>query len=581
MVTGNTSGIKNSILQRLEGLYEIKVLRDEFASFDILTEMADITGLTNREISVYLDRAGNVKNVSVGDASKVDLPFLRVKRGNEVLSGIRCIHTHPSGTSKLSDVDIGTLMASRLDAMAALSVSEGQPVSLTCAVLGQNFSDVVHLGTFPAHRLPAALMKEIRLADDRIDEFLKLKGTDTQVERAMLVGVNASPESMEELERLCQTAGAEVIHVEVQNRPSPDHRFYVGSGQAQKLSLLAASLSADLIITDDELTPTMKKNLEETTGVKIIDRTELILDIFALRARTKEGKLQVELAQLKYDLPRLTGEGIQMSRMAGGIGTRRGPGETKLELDRRMLRRRIFELEKALEGVRAERNLRRSKREGTPLVALTGYTNAGKSTLLNALCDADVFVEDKLFATLDTTTRKVSLPGGKEVLFSDTVGFIEKLPHELVAAFRSTLEEVEYADLILNVIDITSPSHEVHTQVVDEVLTTLGCGDKPKLRVYNKCDGLDDKPKDSENSVFISAREGINIEAMLKKVEEILLNQAIEHTFDVPYARGDVLSFLQRNAAGVRLEYLPEVTRIAGRWENRYIEKAKEMLHGI
>lgn len=579
-VTGNINGIKNSILERLELLYELKIPKDEFASFELLEILAEITQQVNREISVYINRNGKILNVSIGESDKVDLPFLRIKRGNEVLSGVRCIHTHPSGNSKLSDVDIGTLMASRLDAMAALGTTNGIPQNLTCAVLGDDFSQIKSLGTFSANRLPQSLMKEILLADKRIDEFLRLKGTDEKIERAILVGVNSTRENMDELEQLCKTAGAEIIYRLIQKRDI-DNRYYIGKGEAEKLSLLVSSHQADLIITDDELSPTMARNLEEKTGVKVIDRTALILDIFAGRANTKEGKLQVELAQLKYNLPRLSGVGIQLSRLGGGIGTR-GPGETKIESDRRRIRRRIFELEKALKVIKNERDIRRNKRavSGTKVVALTGYTNAGKSTLLNSLSGSDVFTEDKLFATLDTTARSVKLPNGKDAVFVDTVGFIEKLPHELVAAFRSTLEEVQFADLILNVIDITSDSYELHIDVVNDVLTTLNCSDKPILKVFNKCDSLQSLPKNNSENLFISAKQKSGLEEMLLRVQETLEKDTVEYTFKIPYDRSDILAYLQKHGEQNMINYLETAAEISGKWELKYIKKATGMLNG-
>ena len=296
-------------------------------------------------------------------------------------------------------------------------------------------------------------------------------------------------DSINELSELAATAGAEVIAKLIQKRGKPDPAYYIGEGKAKELAILAITTHADLVIFDDELYPAQQRNLEKLLKTKVIDRTWLILDIFASRAQSKEGKIQVELAQLCYLLPRLVGKGTALSRLGGGIGTR-GPGETKLEVDRRRIRRRISVLQKELEEIAKRRGLQRSnrKKSGLPLVSLVGYTNAGKSTLFNALTDAEVFVEDKLFATLDPTIRRCYLPSGDFMLLADTVGFIKKLPHDLVAAFRATLEEATYSDLLLHVVDASHPGKDEHCEAVQEVLRALGIGDKPVITVLNKMD---------------------------------------------------------------------------------------------
>ena len=490
MIGGNTEGVKKTVLAELEKLYDLRTHRSEFASMELLQALADLSGRLEREISVYITRGGIVKDVSLGSANYVELPYLRVKRGLESLSGIRCIHTHPDGTEYLSSVDIGTLVSSRLDAMAALAVRNGYAGSLSVSFIGEELTSTADFGPYPISRIPQRLlMQKLAETDRKVKELIAVKETEGFREKAILVGVNASGESMEELGRLADTAGAEIVGSEVQNRPRADAKYYVGKGMANDLALKVSSLNADMIIADDELDAITVKNLENMTGVKVVDRTSLILDIFAKRAMTREGSLQVELAQLKYNLPRLRGEATYLSRLGGGIGTR-GPGEKKLEVDRRRIKRRIYELENEIEKIAGQRDLRRETRRdtGIPVVALAGYTNAGKSTLLNALSGSDVFAEDKLFATLDTVTRKVKLPSGREALFTDTVGFIEKLPHELVSAFKSTLEEVKYADLILHVVDLANPAHELQESVVEDVLCSLGAGDKRVIKVYNKAD---------------------------------------------------------------------------------------------
>jgi GTP-binding protein HflX len=320
-------------------------------------------------------------------------------------------------------------------------------------------------------------------------------------ERAILVGIDVFGEqkipvreSIEELERLADTAGAEVVGQITQKRAQPDQKYFIGSGKLEELKSLILSRRADLTIFDVELSPSQERNLENDLGTKVIDRTELILDIFAQHARSREGKLQVELAQSNFLLSRLTGHGVLMSRLGGGIGTR-GPGETKLEYDRRRIRKRISDLKQEIEKVRKERSIRREKRKRShlPTVALVGYTNSGKSTLLNAFSKAGVLTQDKLFATLDPTIRRVDLPSRKVMLLTDTVGFIQKLPHQLIAAFRATLEEVTEADLLLHVVDASHPYFEDQIAAVYTVLEELKCVTKPVITVFNKIDKLNKK----------------------------------------------------------------------------------------
>jgi len=336
-------------------------------------------------------------------------------------------------------------------------------------------------------------------------------------ERAVLVGLrchsfgmdeNADEETLAELAALVETAGAETVAMTLQTRPAPDARTFIGEGKAQEVKELAEANEADLIIFDNELSPSQMRVLEEMTDKTVLDRSALILDIFAQRARTGEGKLQVELAQYQYILPRLAGLGHAMSRLGGGIGTR-GPGESKLESDRRHIRRRIDKLREDLEQVRQVRAVQRRQRKKTelPLVAIVGYTNAGKSTLLNLLTDAGIEANDRLFDTLDPTTRKKRISDTQEILLSDTVGFIRKLPHHLVSAFKATLEELAYADLLLHVVDVSDPNWEIHAATVDKVIEQLGAQEIPRVMVYNKADKCDELPA-ARDGVLFSAKIG-------------------------------------------------------------------------
>ncbi|MBT9172605.1 MAG: GTPase HflX [Syntrophomonadaceae bacterium] len=388
------------------------------------------------------------------------------------------------------------------------------------------------------------------------------------METAILVGLQtakaglATEETMRELAQLVKTAGAEPAAEVVQKRPAADSAYYVGKGKAEEIAVLAKEIAADCVVFDDELSPVQIRNLEAVTGVRVVDRTALILDIFAGRARTREGKLQVELAQANYLLPRLTGRGEAMSRLGGGIGTR-GPGEKKLETDRRVLRERIVDLRRELEEVKKHRSLHRQSRQAIPLpvVTLVGYTNAGKSTLLNALTGAETLVEDKLFATLDPTTRRVRLPGGREFLLTDTVGFIRKLPHHLVAAFRATLEEVLQADLLLHVVDTAHPQAAEQIEAVMDVLRQLAAADRPMLLVFNKLDeplaktALPALSRGYPDHVAVSAQNKEGLAELLRKTEALLQHDDCRISLMLPLGRDDLLAIMRRHGKVDSAEY--------------------------
>ncbi|MBZ4645100.1 MAG: GTPase [Petroclostridium sp.] len=400
--------------------------------------------------------------------------------------------------------------------------------------------------------------------------------TQEKKERAVLVGVHTgnrnsledtTEESLAELARLADTAGVEVLTAILQNRTFIETSTYVGEGKVKEIKAVCESLGANLIIFDDELTGSQVRNLEDITGIKVIDRSTLILDIFAARALTKEGKIQVELAQLKYMLPRLVGVGSALSRLGGGIGTR-GPGETKLETDRRHIKRRISYLEDELKDIKKHRELLRSRRkkEGIPVVALVGYTNAGKSSLLNALAHSDVLAEDKLFATLDPTVRSIELSDNRKVLLVDTVGFIRKLPHHLIEAFKSTLEEAVLADVLLHVVDSSSDVADQHILVVNNILKELGAASKPIIMVYNKIDLKQDDihlPQDRQmvkGSVEVSARTGKGINDLLELMDDIVPGKKIKVKVCVPYSVGNMVSQIHEKCDVLREEYTQEGT---------------------
>lgn len=388
--------------------------------------------------------------------------------------------------------------------------------------------------------------------------------TDNERERALLVSVDTgefdAEISLDELEELADTAGADVLGRVLQKRESPDKATCLGQGRLEELALLAKNTEADLVIFDRELTATQQRNLEDALPCRVVDRTMLILDIFAGRARSAEGRLQVELAQLQYLLPRLAGQGVALSRLGGGIGTR-GPGETKLESDRRHIRRRIQSIRDSLKAVEQQRVQRRDRRrkDNIQTVAIVGYTNAGKSTLMNRLTDAGVLAEDKLFATLDTTARALKLPDGRTILLIDTVGLVRRLPHHLVDAFRSTLEEAAEADVILNLCDSSSEDAAEHLSVTRELLAQLGCTDRPIVTVFNKCDLPAALPlTDRDGAVCISATTGKGIDELLQRLTEVLPPDRRKVKLLFPFDKGALAGECRREGAVEHEEYVPE-----------------------
>ena len=398
-----------------------------------------------------------------------------------------------------------------------------------------------------------------------------------KIERAALAGLAAGSMlpadrstdiSMDELEALVETAGGVAVGRLLQNRPTPDPRSFIGEGKVQELKEFIEANDCNMAVFDNELSPSQMRALQEDLGVKVLDRSGLILDIFAQRAQTREGQLQVELAQYHYLMPRLTGMWTHLVRQtaSGGgspIGTR-GPGETQLETDRRHIRKKIQKLEEELEAVRKVRATQRRQREknAVPVVALVGYTNAGKSSILNALTDAGIPANNRLFDTLDTTTRHLKLEDAEEILLSDTVGFIRKLPHHLVEAFKATLEELCYADILLHVIDISNPDWESQAKIVDDLIEELGAQNTPCIRVFNKCDAYLGVLPHGENVVCISARTGEGLDRLKKAISSILNANKYHAIFRIPYHRGDLVSLLQSDAAILQLEYAEDGTVI-------------------
>jgi GTP-binding protein HflX len=533
--------------------YRRRVRPGELVSAELARHLTEISRELNRQVGVLLSRKGEVEWVVLGDAGRLLLPDIgRARAGQARLRGLRFVHTHLN-QEPLSRDDLTDLALLRLDAVVALGVlPDGLPGTVFAAhLLPENPAGVLWRTTEyrSVHEVPDHFMEGIELLAAELTAAARARPV-RGAGRALLVvvgtgGREAATRSLQELRELCRTARVEVADEVVQLRPRADARYVLGRGKLQEVVLRSMQQLADLLIFDRDLTPAQARALAGETELKVLDRTQLILDIFAQRASSRDGRLQVELAQLRYRLPRLMGRGDSLSRLAGGIGGR-GPGETKLEIDRRRVRDRIVRLEReidALSRVRAVRRRRRD-RQGLPTVALVGYTNAGKSTLLNALTFGNALVEDRLFATLDPKTRRLRFPrvsAPAEVVVTDTVGFLRDLPRDLVAAFRATLEELHDADLLLLVLDAADPEHEAKLAAVEGLLSELGFADTPRLLCLNKCDLL--SPAEAEltarrlSGIPVSAADRRGLDVLLARVRDRLFHPQPD-LVDVPRADG-------------------------------------------
>ena len=542
-VTGNTQGLKSSELKALERLYRRRVAPTEVVSPALAQQLAEQAAELHRQVGVLIDRRGAIQHVMVGDASKIVLPdFGRIRGGQGRFRGLRLVHTHLRGEPLTRD-DMTDLALLRLDAVAAITVdAAGRPGKL---FIGHMVPDG------PARELPAEpataprtdFVELITALEQQFGRAHRVASTDRGKDRALLVHVElgkakGAEARVAELDELCRTAGVKVLDVIVQRRGEADPRFLVGRGKLDEVLLRAMQLGAEVVIFDPDLSPGQARAISEATELKVLDRTMLILDIFAQHATSRDGKLQVELAQLRYVLPRLVEKNTMMSRLTGGIGGR-GPGETKLEINRRRARERIHLLDKRLEALADDRRLRRKQRgrRELPVIAICGYTNAGKSTLLNALTDGDAIAADKLFATLDPISRRLRFPKEREVIITDTVGFIRDLPEELVAAFRATLEEMSDADLLVHVVDASDPDRDQRIRAVEGILADLGLGEKPRILVWNKADRIE--PADADYLARIaggfvtSALDRATLGPLLLGIERELW----KHGVDAPIAQ--------------------------------------------
>lgn len=574
MINGNIEGIKDSTLKRLEAIYDLKIPKDEVFTEELINIIVGVTLDVNREVSVAISRKGMIEGVAIGDSTSVEMPMIDIKERK--LSGVRIIHTHPNGNSHLSALDISALIKLKLDCIAAVGVDENDITDITLGFCNVKDNMLV-AETTKKLILEEAINYPILDKVRYIEELIKTTSVEEETgEKAILVGVE-SEESLDELEELARACEVEVVDKMLQNRYKIDTAYYVGSGKVEEIALLRQAKRANVVIFDDELTASQVRNLEDIIGVKVIDRTTLILEIFAKRAKSREGKIQVELAQLKYRLPRLSGLGTVLSRTGGGIGTK-GPGEKKLETDKRHIKERIYDLKSELEKTKQTRMTQRESRSEIPKVSLVGYTNAGKSTLRNTLCTIaaketikkeSVLEADMLFATLDTTTRAIVLPDNRTITLTDTVGFIRKLPHDLVEAFKSTLEEVIYSDLLLHVVDVSQENYLEQIEAVNKVLEELGAIDKPYVYVLNKIDKLSEEKLEEINELFkdkmnikVSARHNINLEELLNLIGSKLPNKLRKAEYLIPYDKQSMVAYLHRNSNVISEEYREDGTYI-------------------
>jgi GTP-binding protein HflX len=556
-VHGNTQGLKPNQLRRIEKLYSRRIAPQQIVTPEFARQLSELSHETRRQLGALIDRKGYVEYVVVGDARRMEWPDLkRTRVAEDRFRGLRAVHTHLRG-AELTQDDLNDLALLRLDLMVAVDVDErtGLPGHVRAAHLLPSTPEETEGGdeTTPYAFLEAAAASQLdvnflELIDSLEEEMARTRRAGRRAtvrDRAILVGittgsVSEAEESMAELRELASSAGIVVLNEIIQRRQGVDPRTVLGKGKLDELLVRALRLGADLIVFDRELSPAQVRSISEATDLKVIDRAQLILDIFAQRAQTSEGKIQVELAQLRYLLPRLiAGHDSAFSRLAGGIGGR-GPGETKLETDRRRVRDRINRLEKEIESQRQRRQQRRKgrARRELPIISIVGYTNAGKSTLLNTLTSSEVLAEQRMFATLDPTSRRLRLPREQEVIINDTVGFIRDLPPDLIAAFRATLEEIDDSDVLIHLVDASNQRWQQQLESVEKILNDLGHTDIPRLVVFNKSDLLSPEELDfvlrqttqggAREALAVSALDAKTLRPLIERVGEILARDLME-----------------------------------------------------
>ncbi len=533
---GNTSGLKANQIKRLENLYRRRIPPEFLLTYELARDLCRISRELRRQIGVLVNRRSKIVFVIVGNSKKIVIPNTgEYQAAPGRLKGLRCIHTHLNHEALSAD-DLTDLSLLRLDLMAViLSNHEGLPQKVHLAHIMPKNSDQKPYQILPPlnpGNLDIDCLALIQALENELARVRRGHQAGSEIERALLVSVSSqtrerNEESMAELRELALSGGIDVVGSVIQQKSKTDSRLLIGPGKLQDLAIQALQEAATMIIFDQELNPSQIRSITDQIDFKIIDRTQLILDIFAQRARSREGKLQVELAQLKYLLPRLVVKNTAMSRLTGGIGGR-GPGETKLEINRRRTRERIVRLENALLAVRQQRSQQKAQRrkKALPVISIIGYTNAGKSTLLNTLTKSKVVAESRLFATLDPSSRRLRFPRDFEVIITDTVGFIRDLPKDLMAAFRATLEELESADLLLHIIDISNPRFEEQIKSVEKILADLNLQNTATMRVLNKIDRVDSQISirlgRQLKGTPVSAKSKATLGPLIEKMETLL-----------------------------------------------------------
>lgn len=593
MIYGNVEGIRKSVIASLEKIYDMVIPKYAIFTFELVDVLREATLLIDREVSVAVDRKGRIISVTIGDSSTVEMPELDVK--DKKLSGVRVIHTHPNGNPMLSALDMSAMIKLKIDCMAAVGVKSNAASQVSLGFCAVENNTLVGESIGPLS-IEESLDYNIQDRIKYIEELMKNNDIqEDEKERAILVGIE-DEKSLQELAELAKACNIVISEKILQKRSKMDSAYFIGRGKAEELALIRQAFRANIIIFDDELLGSQVRNLEDITGVKVIDRTTLILEIFARRARSKEAKLQVEAAQLKYRLPRLAGLGIMLSRTGGGIGTK-GPGEKKLEIDKRRIRERLYDLNRELQSVKKNREVQREKRNKGSIshISLVGYTNAGKSTLRNLICSVStpkdsaqkekVFEADMLFATLDVTTRAIQLPNNTVAALTDTVGFIRKLPHDLVESFKSTLEEVIYSDILLHVVDASSENALEQIMSVNQVLKELGADEKPTIIVLNKIDVADEshveeivKELKDKEIIKISAREALNIDELLDMVCDKIPNSRTKVNLIIPYDAQQVVAYLHRSADIENEEFRDEGTFICAYLDEEVYNKCNKYI---
>ncbi|RLB99662.1 MAG: GTPase HflX [Deltaproteobacteria bacterium] len=535
-IFGNTVGLKPNQTHRLENLYHRRIPPEFLITPELARDISRLSHEIRRQIGLLINRMGKIAYVIVGDQRQIVIPDTgeyRIAPGR--LKGLRCVHTHLN-KERLTRDDLTDLALLRLDIMAVIAMApDGLPHQIHMGHILPGSSGVKPYQILPSFRvneLDIGCLELIQALETELAQIRSLYESDAGGERALLVSVSTAPrrvalDSLAELNELVQSGGMNVVDTVLQQRKRVDPKFLMRRGKLRELAILALQKHASFIIFDQELNPSQIRSITDQTDLKVIDRTQLILDIFAQRAQTREGKLQVELAQLKYLLPRLVTKNTAMSRLTGGIGGR-GPGETKLEINRRRVRDRITRLTKALNRVRKQRKQQKARRnkKGLPVISIIGYTNAGKSTLLNTMTKSNILAESRLFATLDPSSRRLRFPRDTEVIITDTVGFIKNLPKDLMVAFRATLEELESADLLLHVVDISNPRFGEQVKSVERILGELRLDKIPAIRALNKQDIVESETVEqltkTLNGIPISAKDRSTLMPLIEQMETML-----------------------------------------------------------